>query len=79
MSSPPDTDTLDREMQRLVTQGVLSRDEAAALLDATRSGQSRSEALPSGMDDKDRVKEQAARDKRHWVRTTRVCNQRCTF
>jgi pyruvate-formate lyase-activating enzyme len=79
LSSPPDTDTLDREMQRLVTQGVLSRDEAAALLDATRSGQSRSEALPSGMDDKDRVKEQAARDKRHWVRTTRVCNQRCTF
>lgn len=27
----------------------------------------------------DLVKEDAAHDKRHWVRVTRLCNQRCTF
>lgn len=80
------------DIEDLVRQGVLTRDEARALEHAQQSetgGAARMEALPEtaglrdgGSDDgedKDAVKEAAVKHKRHWVRVTRVCNQRCTF
>jgi len=85
------SDTLDTAdavtIAKLVSDGVLSSDEARALEAASQleSGTSRMEALSetSGEGafdkDKDLVKEQAVKHKRHWVRVTRVCNQRCTF
>ena len=73
------------DIEKLVRDGVLTRDEARALEHSQQSdsgGAIRMEALPetrgSG-DDKDAVKEAAVKHKRHWVRVTRVCNQRCTF
>ncbi|MCO4761010.1 MAG: radical SAM protein [Myxococcales bacterium] len=73
------------DIERLVRDGVLTRDEARALEHSQQSdsgGAARMEALPetrgSG-EDKDAVKEVAVKHKRHWVRVTRVCNQRCTF
>ncbi len=76
------------DIDRLVRDGVLTRDEARALEHSQQSdsgGAARMEALPetrggvSEGDEKDAVKEAAVKHKRHWVRVTRVCNQRCTF
>jgi len=79
------TDLDPRQIDDLVRQGILNRDEAIALQQSQRAEQAAlREALPSTAgatagDDKDRVKEAAAHHKRHWVRVTRLCNQRCTF
>lgn len=75
------------DIDRLVRDGVLTRDEARALSHSQQSdagGAARMEALPSSgnvapAEDKDAVKEAAVKHSRHWVRVTRVCNQRCTF
>lgn len=76
------------DVAQLVRDGVLTPDEARALEHSQQSdagGAARLEALPStGASgspavDKDAVKEAAVKHKRHWVRVTRVCNQRCTF
>lgn len=72
------------DIDKLVRDGVLTRDEARALEHSQQSdsgGAARMEALPEtrGGEDKDAVKEAAVKHKRHWVRVTRVCNQRCTF
>ncbi len=76
----------DLDVDKLVRDGLLNRDEAEALRAShqAETGTVRMEALPStaGNDsgeNKDFVKEQAARHQRHWVRVTRLCNQRCTF
>ncbi len=75
----------DADVDRLVKDGLLNRDEAEALRAAhqAETGAARLEALPStgggDLEDKDAVKEAAAHHKRHWVRVTRLCNQRCTF
>ncbi len=72
---------LDLDLDKLVRDGVLTRDDARALQHSQQSdtdGAMRLEALPSG-ENKDAVKEDATKHKRHWVRTTRLCNQRCTF
>ncbi len=74
----------DADVERLVRDGLLNRDEAEALRAShqAETGAARLEALPSNGDegeDKDAVKEAAAHHKRHWVRVTRLCNQRCTF
>ncbi len=90
-----DLDSLEIDIDKLVRDGVLTRDEARALEHAQQSetgGAMRMEALPetrglavglAGGDaeaaEKDAVKEAAVKHKRHWVRVTRVCNQRCTF
>ena len=70
----------------LVRQGILNKDEAEALHSShqNETGTARLEAMPSTAGDtsgenKDLVKEAAAHHKRHWVRVTRLCNQRCTF
>jgi pyruvate-formate lyase-activating enzyme len=77
---------LDIDVERLVRDGLLNRDEAEALRAShqAETGTARLEALPSTAgdtagEDKDLVKEAAAHHKRHWVRVTRYCNQRCTF
>ncbi len=75
------------DIDRLLRDGVLTKDEARALAHSQQSdagGAARMEALPSSgaesVDpDKDAVKEAAVKHRRHWVRVTRVCNQRCTF
>jgi pyruvate-formate lyase-activating enzyme len=83
-------DDLEIDIERLVRDGILTRDEARALEHAQQAdtgGAMRMEALPEtagvlvvdGVEDKDAVKEAAVKHKRHWVRVTRVCNQRCTF
>ena len=83
-----DLDNLAIDIDRLVRDGVLTRDEARALEHSQQSdsgGAMRMEALPEtagiddGAEDKDAVKEAAVKHKRHWVRVTRLCNQRCTF
>jgi len=74
---------LDLDLDKLVRDGVLTRDDARALQHSQQSDQGgamRLEALPSlPGEDKDAIKEDATKHKRHWVRTTRLCNQRCTF
>jgi MoaA/NifB/PqqE/SkfB family radical SAM enzyme len=71
---------LEIDVDRLVRDGLLNRDEAEALRAGHLAEQARMEALPSSDgEDKDAVKESAAKHKRHWVRVTRLCNQRCTF
>ncbi|GEM_PF-491155 len=81
-------DDLAIDIDKLVRDGVLTRDEARALEHSQQSdsgGAMRLEAMPgtAGIDDetenKDAVKEAAVKHKRHWVRVTRLCNQRCTF
>ncbi|MBM4343265.1 MAG: radical SAM protein [Deltaproteobacteria bacterium] len=74
------------DIDQLVRDGILNRDEAEALRlsHQAETGTARLEALPSTAGDtsnehKDLVKEAAAHHKRHWVRVTRLCNQRCTF
>ncbi len=72
------------DIEELIRAGLLNRDEAAALAHSQQSdagGAARLEALPSSgeADLKDDVKEAAVKHKRHWVRVTRLCNQRCTF
>ncbi len=74
------------DVDQLVRDGILNRDEAEALRlsHQAETGTARLEALPSTAGDtssenKDLVKEAAAHHKRHWVRVTRLCNQRCTF
>lgn len=88
-----DLENLAIDIDKLVADGVLTRDEARALEHSQQSdsgGAMRMEALPetaglattdggSAAEDKDSVKEAAVKHKRHWVRVTRVCNQRCTF
>lgn len=85
-STPHYIDHID--IDKLVRDGVLNRDEAEALLAShqAETGTARMEALPSTAgdvgepeEDKDTVKEAAMKHKRHWVRVTRLCNQRCTF
>jgi pyruvate-formate lyase-activating enzyme len=85
-STPHYIDHID--IDKLVRDGVLNRDEAEALLAShqAETGTARMEALPStagdvgeSEEDKDTVKEAAMKHKRHWVRVTRLCNQRCTF
>lgn len=73
-------------IDQLVRDGILNKDEALALAlsHQAETGMARLEALPSTAGDisnenKDLVKEAAAHHKRHWVRVTRLCNQRCTF
>ena len=98
LQHPPYID-LDIDIDRLIRDGVLNKDEADALRQSQQSdtdGAVRMEALPSYGGDqenrghqesrgdaeeraKDAVKESAVKHKRHWVRTTRLCNQRCTF
>ncbi len=83
---------LEIDIEQLIREGILTRDEARALEHAQQSetgGAARMEAIPEtaglrdgegeGSEDKDAVKEAAVKHKRHWVRVTRVCNQRCTF
>jgi pyruvate-formate lyase-activating enzyme len=83
-------DDIHIDIDKLVRDGVLTRDEARALEHSFQSdagGAARMEALPSTagvsgddeLSEKDAVKEAAVKHKRHWVRITRVCNQRCTF
>ncbi len=70
------------DIDQLVRDGLLNRDEAQALVAAQAADQLRQEALPTSSGDsvdKDEVKESATKHKRHWVRVTRLCNQRCTF
>lgn len=82
---PVSVETEHIDIERLVRDGVLTRDEARALEHSQQSesgGAMRMEALPETRgagEDKDSVKEVAVKHKRHWVRVTRVCNQRCTF
>lgn len=78
---------MEIDVEKLVRDGVLNRDEAEALKNSQQSdsgGAMRMEALPSSglgadQDEKDAVKESAMKHSRHWVRVTRLCNQRCTF
>ncbi len=79
---------MDIDIDRLIRDGILTRDEARALEHAQQSdtgGAMRLEALSETTgasaegENKDAVKEAAVKHKRHWVRITRVCNQRCTF
>ena len=82
-------DDLAIDIDKLVRDGVLTRDEARALEHSQQSdsgGAARMEALPgtaglndSTGEDKDAIKEAAVKHSRHWVRVTRLCNQRCTF
>ena len=82
-----DLNELVIDIDKLVRDGVLTRDEARALEHSQQSdsgGAARLEALPSSLgisdeEDKDSVKEAAVKHKRHWVRVTRLCNQRCSF
>ncbi len=90
MANPTDTLSLSIDgidIDDLVRQGILNRDEALALASShqNETGTARLEAMPqtagdtSDSENKDLVKEAAAHHKRHWVRVTRLCNQRCTF
>jgi len=75
-----DATTLEIDIDKLVRDGILNRDEAEALRATELAEGTRMEALPSGDgENKDAVKEAAMKHKRHWVRVTRLCNQRCTF
>ena len=84
---PGDSASGSIDIAALVASGLLTRDEARALEHAQQAETGagslvRMEALPEtggGGDQKDAVKETAMKHKRHWVRVTRVCNQRCTF
>ncbi|MBP48405.1 MAG: hypothetical protein CMH53_10750 [Myxococcales bacterium] len=81
------SDDMHIDIDKLIRDGVLTRDEGRALEHSQQSdsgGAMRMEALPEtrgteDSEDKDSVKEAATKHKRHWVRCTRVCNQRCTF
>ena len=75
-----DATTLEIDIDKLVRDGILNRDEAEALRATELAEGVRMEALPSSDgENKDAVKEAAMKHKRHWVRVTRLCNQRCTF
>lgn len=75
-----DATTLEIDIDKLVRDGILNRDEAEALHSSQLAETVRMEALPSSDgENKDAVKEAAMKHKRHWVRVTRLCNQRCTF
>ncbi len=75
-----DATTLEIDIDKLVRDGILNRDEAEALRATELAEGTRMEALPSSDgENKDAVKEAAMKHKRHWVRVTRLCNQRCTF
>jgi len=81
------------DIDKLIRDGVLTRDEARALEHSQQSdsgGAARMEAISetagirvtdaaADNENKDAVKEAATKHKRHWVRVTRLCNQRCTF
>ncbi len=86
-TNPPHID-MEIDVEKLIRDGILNRDEAEALKSSQQSdagGMMRMEALPSNAEDfappeeKDQIKESAMKHKRHWVRVTRLCNQRCTF